>query len=322
MSEPSHRDRYERGESRYPFTPYPVGWFRAVYSHELAAGDVKPLHYFGRDLVAFRTEAGVACVADAHCPHLGAHLGFGGEVVGESIRCPFHHWEFDAQTGQCAKIPYAKRIPARAGIQLWPVVERNGVVLAFHHPERKAPHFEIPSLPELEDSDWLPLDVNHWTVRANWLDMNENCVDMAHFKYVHGTLTIPPTTAEIDGTTHIARSEFRMKVPGGEADAVLTTYDHGPGVQIVRMTGLIDSLMLNTSIPIDAETTDVSFGYTVKSEGDERKERLAAAWVNDLKKQFEHDRPIWENKAYWTRPALCDGDGPLATYRKWVQQFV
>ncbi len=34
------------------------------------------------------------------------------------------------------------------------------------------------------------------------------------------------------------------------------------------------------------------------------------------------DRPICENKAHWTRPALCDGDGPIATYREWVQQFV
>ncbi len=79
---------------------------------------------------------------------------------------------------------------------------------------------------------------------------------------------------------------------------------------------------MNTSTPIDESQTDVSFAYTVKTQGDSHKQRLAQAVVTDLKKQFENDRPIWENKAYWTRPALCDGDGPLATYRKWVQQFV
>ena len=108
----------------------------------------------------------------------------------------------------------------------------------------------------------------------------------------------------------------------GEVDAELVTYDHGPGFQLVRMTGVIDSLMLNTSTPINAENTDVSFAYTVRSEGDPHKEKLGAAVVQDLKEQFDNDRSIWENKAYWTRPALCDGDGPLATYRKWVQQFV
>jgi 3-ketosteroid 9alpha-monooxygenase subunit A len=321
MSE-SFEGRYERGASRYPFTPYPIGWFRVAYSNDLAPGEVKRVRFFGQELVLFRTESGAARLADAHCPHLGAHLGIGGAVVGESIRCPFHHWEFEGEGGRCTKIPYAKRIPARAELKPWPIVERNGIVLAFHHPDRKPPHFEIPVLAELDDPAWMPLDVNHWTVRANWLDMNENCVDMAHFKYVHGTLSIPPTTAEIDGTTHIATSQFRMKAPGGEADAELVTYDYGPGVQVVRMSGLIDSMLLNTSTPIDDETTDVSFGYTVKTEGESRKEHLAEAIVADLKNQFANDRPIWENKAYWTRPALCDGDGPLATYRKWIQQFV
>ena len=82
------------------------------------------------------------------------------------------------------------------------------------------------------------------------------------------------------------------------------------------------TLMVNTATPVDEETTDVSFAYTVRTEGDERKRHLADAIVADLKDQFEADRPIWENKAYWKRPALCDGDGPLGTYRKWVQQFV
>ena len=314
--------RYERGESRYPFTPYPIGWFRLAYSQDLKPEQVKRLHLFGRELVLFRTEAGQAVAADAHCPHLGAHLGVGGRVVGEAIRCPFHHWEFEASSGRCTRIPYAKRIPPNAALRTWPVVERNGLVLGFHHPDRKPPHFEIPVLPELDDDDWLPLDVNRWTVRANWLDMNENCVDMAHFKYVHGTLTIPPTTAEIDGPVHIARSQFRMKMPDGEGDAELVTWDHGPGFQVVRMTGLIDSLLMNTATPIDESQTDLSFAYTVKTQGDPRKQRLAGAIVKDLKNQFDNDRPIWENKAYWTRPALCDGDGPLATYRKWVQQFV
>ena len=45
---------------RFTFPPYPVGWFCIGYSHELAPGDVKPLHYFGQHLVLFRTEAGEA----------------------------------------------------------------------------------------------------------------------------------------------------------------------------------------------------------------------------------------------------------------------
>ena len=34
-------------------------------------------------LLLFRTEDGCASVLDAHCRHLGAHLGYGGEVEGQ-----------------------------------------------------------------------------------------------------------------------------------------------------------------------------------------------------------------------------------------------
>ena len=99
----------------FPF-PLPNGWFQVAYSDELAVGEIKRLEYFGTSLVAFRGEDGRACVLDAHCPHLGAHIGHGGQVAGNSIRCPFHAWEFDG-SGGCTRIPYAKRIPPRAQIR-------------------------------------------------------------------------------------------------------------------------------------------------------------------------------------------------------------
>jgi 3-ketosteroid 9alpha-monooxygenase subunit A len=308
-------------DHRYSFTPYPRGWFRVLFSSELAPGQVKVLTILGRELVAFRTESGRAAVADPHCPHLGAHLGHGGKVQGESIRCPFHQWEFGADGG-CTKVPYARRIPPLAKLHSWPVAERNGMVMVYHDPEGRGPAFEIPELPELSDANWLPLDVKEWKVRANWLDMNENCVDGAHFKYIHGTDAIPSTEAEIRGHIHVATSAFEMTAPRGPVLATLVTTDYGPGLQTVHIDGLIATLMVNTATPIDEEYTDVRFAYTVKTDGDPGKSNLAAAIIEDLKQQFEHDLPIWENKRCWDRPVLCDGDGPISTYRKWYSQFV
>ena len=37
--------------------------------------------------------------------------------------------------------------------------------------------------------------------------------------------------------------------------------------------------------------------------------------------QFENDVPIWENKVYRPTPILCDGDGLIAEFRRWCQQF-
>ena len=78
---------------------YPTGWFVVAWSSNVAPGDVKRLHYFGRELVCFRTEGGVVSVLEAYCQHLGGHLGVGGRVEGDDIVCPWHGWQFNVKTG-------------------------------------------------------------------------------------------------------------------------------------------------------------------------------------------------------------------------------
>ena len=97
---------------RFPFPPYPNGWFRVAYTSELTKGEVKSLHYFGRELVLFRDEEGEAHLLDAYCRHLGAHLGHGGKVEGRGIRCPFHAWLWDG-AGSCLESPYARPTSCR-----------------------------------------------------------------------------------------------------------------------------------------------------------------------------------------------------------------
>ena len=49
--------------------------------------------------------------------------------------------------------------------------------------------------------------------------------------------------------------------------------------------------------------------------------RVGAAIIKDPEKQMAQDIPIWENKAYWGRPILAEGDEGFNTYRKWYRQF-
>jgi len=106
--------------------PLPNGWFAVAFARELREGEVRPLHYFGEDLVLFRTRSGHARVLDAFCPHLGAHLGHGGRVMGETLRCPFHGWQYDGTTGECVHIPYCERIPQQARLRSWTCARRTG----------------------------------------------------------------------------------------------------------------------------------------------------------------------------------------------------
>ena len=306
---------------RFPFPANPNGWFRALYSHELGPRAVVPLSLLGRELVAFRDEAGAAHVLDAHCRHLGAHLGHGGRVDGRGIRCPFHAWLWDG-TGACIDVPYAKRIPPNARIRAWTTAEKNGLVLLWHHADDRPPGFDIPDLPEIGSPDWSPLEVRRWTVRSRWLDMNENAVDQVHFRYVHGTKTVPQTEVAMDGPVLRCRSRMRLGTPRGEIDGGIDTTDHGPGFQTVRVTGIADTLMMNTATPIDEERTDVSFAYSVKRSGGAESQRgVGAALIRDLERQMEQDIVIWEHKKYFEKPLLCDGDGAFPVYRRWMRQF-
>jgi nitrite reductase/ring-hydroxylating ferredoxin subunit len=83
--------------SRFPFPPFPAGWFRIADAAEVPPGAVLPRRAFGRDLVCYRGRSGALAVVEAFCPHNGAHLGDGGRVEGDDLVCPFHGWRFDAE---------------------------------------------------------------------------------------------------------------------------------------------------------------------------------------------------------------------------------
>jgi hypothetical protein len=85
---------------KVPFTWKVTGWFMVGWSPEFPIGEVRPLHYFGEDLVAYRDEQGELHIMEAHCKHLGAHIGHGGTVVGDCVQCPFHGWRWGPNGAQ------------------------------------------------------------------------------------------------------------------------------------------------------------------------------------------------------------------------------
>ena len=61
--------------------------------------------------------------------------------------------------------------------------------------------------------------------------------------------------------------------------------------------------------------------YSLKEDGGADRLALSQGVADFVAGQFEHDVPIWENKIYRQNPMLCDGDGPIAEFRRWCQQF-
>ena len=94
------------------------------------------------------------------------------------------------------------------------------------------------------------------------------------------------------------------------------------GFTTTRFTGIVETLLVSSVTPIDDEHVDVRFTFTVrKGPNDQVTSVVGDKYREEIKRQLEADIPIWENKAYVGPPALCDGDGPIGIYRKWVKQF-
>jgi 3-ketosteroid 9alpha-monooxygenase subunit A len=339
-------------ESRYAFLEagrYARGWHIVLFSSELKPGEVRPLHYFDRDLVAYRGESGKAAVLDAHCPHLGAHLASGeGRINGDNIACPFHGWVFDP-SGRCVEIPYANKIPAKAtdALKGWPVMEKNGFIALWHDPQDGEPEDYLPDIEHWGPDKWGEWKFCRSRIRAQACDVIENIVDIAHFPHVHGgkvrafennfgerTVTqlskvqrdpnarmITPPTLSFD------IEEARSENAGDEADAWGDATYHGPSIMYYYTESRspevsFRSWWVNCHTPVNQEELDLTSAVIVSSLTDEP---LPDDFI-DMYPQMAHaafgqDVEIWKDKVYRENPILCDGDGPIAKLRSWYEQF-
>jgi 3-ketosteroid 9alpha-monooxygenase subunit A len=143
---------------RVPFTWKVTGWFMVGWSPEFPVGEVRPLRYFGEDLVAYRDDAGELHVLEAHCKHLGAHIGRGGAVVDDCVECPFHGWRWGPD-GTNRYIPYQPDRPNRAlTLRVFPAREQYDCVFVWHHPHGKEPHYvEHPPLSRADAKPYMAL---------------------------------------------------------------------------------------------------------------------------------------------------------------------
>jgi nitrite reductase/ring-hydroxylating ferredoxin subunit len=301
--------------------PIPYGWFRVSGSDELAPGEVRAERYAGRDLVVWRDEAGEAHVLDAHCPHLGAHLGVGGRVEGEGLRCPFHAWKF-AGDGRCLDVPYAKRIPREARAGAYPVCERNGVVLFWYHPHGEPPAWEVPEVAELGSSEWLPPHQVQFRVKTHAQEMAENVVDPAHFKVVHGTPYVPEMDVSVEGHVLRGYQGLTFTTPDGEKQGRVDVENHGGSFGVTRFQGIVDTLLVICGAPVEDGLHETTIRFSVRVDGDEARARgIGKAFIDEVTRQYRQDIPIWENKRFLEKPILCDGDGPIGLVRKFYGQF-
>tara|TARA_B100000586_G_scaffold270189_1_gene252521 strand:+ start:6842 stop:7831 length:990 start_codon:yes stop_codon:yes gene_type:complete len=319
--------------------PIPHGWFGLAWSHELGKNEVKTIEFCNKEIVIFRTEEGKPTAISPFCPHLGAHLGKGGTVVGESIRCPFHGWCWDGE-GKCTEVPYSDTIPKAAQepvLDTYKLLEMNGVIMCWYDQNNRDSYFDVPLISEFNSPDpaWGDLHTYEYKIGTCLQEIAENDVDQAHFPTVHRSPSLPETDTKQDGVYRKTTAETLMD-PSNNAnvsdeyknrykDQFVTTFTReswGLGTVLLRMDNLPPKggkfVMLNVSTPVNLENSILRWQMRVTK--DIEKE-VGMAIIDGIAKGIYDDVPIWENKRYKDEPALCDGDGPINKFRTWVGQF-
>ena len=312
----------------YGSLPIPFGWFAVAMSDEIAAGEVQTKAYFDTGFVLWRGESGQVHAVDPYCPHLGAHLGVGGEVIGDALRCPFHHWRFNG-AGAVTDIPYTKAIAPKLKrdgcLPTWPVHEEMGVIYVWYHPRRAAPKWAVAGLPPLpeghEGANWMESERHEWVIGIHAQEITENGQDYAHFRAVHGTQGPPETEFKVDGWVRRSAVETQMPTPRGLMTGRIIGTATGPGQSMTHFSDVTDVVMAQQVTPIDAERCHVRWQFYHLSDISEGKMRVTKARMRDIVKQVNQDIPIWENKRYLPDPLLVQGDGPILAYRRNYQRF-
>jgi 3-ketosteroid 9alpha-monooxygenase subunit A len=328
-------DRSPRGRVKeLPSDSLPTGWFQIGWSAEFIPGRAVPLHYFGVDLVAYRGESGTMHVFDAYCPHMGAHLGHGGTVEGDCLRCPYHGWLYD-EHGCNIEIPYGDRTRVEVRTEPWPVHEVDGVVLVF---SGETPPFDPPqSFARSQHPTW-PLE--HFGTRI-WRNLTmtpqvaaDNVSDAAHFKFVHRS-NDHATLVTFDDQGVPFRAEYAIRfggglpstwaTPDGPIDGSISTESWGVGLMWNRLGGYDEVMSMLGVTPVDIGRSDVRVSVWVprtRGNGTELGESIRDRWIAEQHGQVESDLLIWTNQTYVAKAPFVPAEAAgLRAYRQWSRQF-
>jgi len=318
-----------------PLSMKPTGWFQVAWSGELAVGAVHTMKYFDQELVAWRAESGQVTVMNAYCEHLGAHLGYGGKVVGEVLQCPFHGWQWN-QRGRNVCIPYEDRPNRGRRIRTYPVTECNESIYIWHDIEGRDPFFDAPDVfASFSDGSGPSGYYPQQRLYRRALELHpqyvlENGVDFAHFKYVHNTPIVPVFTRH-DFDEPVSYVDFTITFEGDDEQRIedvksgVEAINGGLGIAVTKSWGMIDNRTISAITPVDEFTSDVRFMvYIGRTPGKNtpRAEAKANEFGAEVIRQFSQDVYIWAHQRYSDPPALSNSEQQgFTAIRKWATMF-
>lgn len=249
-------------------------WYVIALSEEIKRGRAVSRRLLDRRIAIYRGDDGVVHALDARCPHLGANLGL-GTVVGNCLRCAFHHWRF-AGDGACDAVPYMDSPPHFARTFSYPTEERYGAVWIFNGPK---PLFQIPFFSGWNERKLLWSILKPQVMSCHPHVVACNGLDVQHFKTVHELeFAEEPVLDQPDGFCIRLRMQIKLRshnaferalrLIAGETIAVAFTTWGGNLATIEGQLGCLPLLVLFTHRPLeDGRSASRTFLFAPEQRG-------------------------------------------------------
>lgn len=249
-------------------------WYPICLSEELKTGEVQSHGFLDGKVVVYRGEDGVARVMSGYCPHMGGDLG-DAKVVGTSIQCPWHKFEFD-KGGVCRKTGIGDPAPRAARLFAFPTEEKYGLIWAFNG---DTPLFEIPSFPGNKKN--LVFVTRAFPVEFGvdpWMLMGQ-IPDIAHFVTLHNmTLNAPSPWDTVKWTRFSMGYDINVSRNG----KVMDVHQEVWGTNMIMVHGELDGRWYGWFSPATLSGHRTTRAYSVYAVEQVTDEAEAKQFIDDV----------------------------------------
>ena len=192
-------------------------WYIAAWADELGQ---KPLarRICDEPVVLFRDQAGRAAALVDRCCHRAAPLSK-GELVPAGIQCGYHGLVFDG-SGRCVAVPGQANISDSVRVRSYPLVEKNQFVWIWMGDAAAADASKIVDFPYHDDKAQWPNKHDCYPIRANYMLMVDNLMDLTHLGYLHAKTVGGNPAAHVNAEMQTTRTATGIKFTRWMRDSV------------------------------------------------------------------------------------------------------
>jgi len=307
--------------SRYKELPtFLNSWQVICMESEVKSNKIISKNIMGEDIIIWKDDNNKISVMEAHCPHLGAHMASGGEIIDNNIRCAFHHRSFDSH-GKCTG-------HKQKSIFTYSIDIQGGIIFAWFHEKREEPIWRLPNLLiDEKNREWV---VSHTELKGTFVPSHpmtfiENGADINHGIKLHNLChkdTEFNVNNEIISLKYIREKEEKGHIKLTAYGPFILSYDFefthyfkGYARMLMLLQLMPDSSFIAHRIKLKHKSIDtfhMKLFYFLASVVTEFK--LFKAFLIE-------DQLIMINRKYLHRPNYDKEDRFIPKFRKWYKQF-